>query len=133
MSRDQRVVLTVAVLASFVSFLDGTVVNVALPAISRDLGGGLSTQQWVVDAYLVTLGAFTFLTMWNDFMWPLIILSDDAKYTLPVALAILSGEHVQDTELMMAGSVLTILPVMVVFLALQRAYIRGIMAGSVKG
>lgn len=58
MSRDQRVVLTVAVLASFVSFLDGTVVNVALPAISRDLGGGLSTQQWVVDAYLVTLGAF---------------------------------------------------------------------------
>ncbi|MXS74755.1 MFS transporter [Microbacterium sp. CSI-V] len=58
MSRDQRVVLTVAVLASFVSFLDGTVVTVALPAISRDLGGGLSTQQWVVDAYLVTLGAF---------------------------------------------------------------------------
>lgn len=58
MSRDQRVVLAVAVLASFVSFLDGTVVNVALPAISSDLGGGLSTQQWVVDAYLVTLGAF---------------------------------------------------------------------------
>ncbi|MCT2087226.1 MFS transporter [Microbacterium enclense] len=58
MSRDQRVVLTVAVLASFVSFLDGTVVNVALPAISQELGGGLSTQQWVVDAYLVTLGAF---------------------------------------------------------------------------
>ena len=87
----------------------------------------------VIRPILVTLGAFTFLTMWNDFMWPLIILSDDAKYTLPVALAILSGEHVQDTELMMAGSVLTILPVMIVFLALQRAYIRGIMAGSVKG
>ncbi|MFJ4037865.1 MFS transporter [Microbacterium sp. NPDC090007] len=58
MTREQRVVLTIAVLASFVSFLDGTVVNVALPAIARDLGGGLSTQQWVVDAYLVTLGAF---------------------------------------------------------------------------
>ncbi len=58
MTKEQRVVLTVAVLASFVSFLDGTVVNVALPAIARDLGGGLSTQQWVVDAYLVTLGAF---------------------------------------------------------------------------
>lgn len=58
MTREQRVVLTIAVLASFVSFLDGTVVNVALPAIARELGGGLSTQQWVVDAYLVTLGAF---------------------------------------------------------------------------
>ncbi|WP_307487059.1 MFS transporter [Microbacterium trichothecenolyticum] len=58
MTREQRTVLAVAVLASFVSFLDGTVVTVALPAIARDLGGGLSTQQWVVDAYLVTLGAF---------------------------------------------------------------------------
>ncbi|MDZ8171275.1 MFS transporter [Microbacterium xanthum] len=57
MSRDERVVLTVAILASFVSFLDGTVVTVALPAIRNDLGGGLTTQQWVVDAYLVTLGA----------------------------------------------------------------------------
>ncbi|MFG6403381.1 MFS transporter [Microbacterium sp. P04] len=56
-TRDQRLVLTIAILASFVSFLDGTVVNVALPAISRDLGGGLTTQQWVVDAYLITLGA----------------------------------------------------------------------------
>lgn len=52
------VVIGVAVLASFVSFLDGTIVNVALPAIARELGGGLATQQWVVDAYLVTLGAF---------------------------------------------------------------------------
>lgn len=57
----QRRVLLVAILASFVSFLDGTVVSVALPAIARELGGpgvaGLALQQWVVDAYLVTLGA----------------------------------------------------------------------------
>ena len=82
---------------------------------------------------LVTLAAFTFLSTWNDFMWPLIVLSDDARYTLPVALASLSGEHVQDTELMMAGAVLTVLPVVLVFLALQRAYIRGVMVGGVKG
>lgn len=56
-SRAQRLVLLIAILASFVSFLDGTVVNVALPAIQRELGGGLITQQWVVDAYLITLGA----------------------------------------------------------------------------
>ena len=67
-------------------------------------------------------------------MWPLIVLSDGRMYTLPVALANLVGEHVQDTELMMAGSVLTILPALLVFLVFQRTYIvRGIMAGSVKG
>lgn len=82
---------------------------------------------------LATLAIWTFLGTWNDFMWPLIVLSDDAHYTLPVALANLAGEHVQDTELMMAGSVLTILPVMLVFLFLQRFYIQGIMVGSVKG
>jgi len=82
---------------------------------------------------LATMGIWTFLSTWNDFMWPLIVLSDDAKWTLPVALANLSGEHVQDTELMMAGSVLTILPVMLVFLFLQRYYIQGVMVGSVKG
>lgn len=87
----------------------------------------------VIRPILVTLGAFSLLSTWNDFLWPLVILSDDAMYTLPVALANLSGEHVQDTELMMAGSVLTVLPVLIVFLVLQRAYLRGIMAGSVKG
>lgn len=49
--------LVISILASFVAFLDGSVVNVALPAISRELGGGLGTQQWVVDAYLITLGS----------------------------------------------------------------------------
>jgi multiple sugar transport system permease protein len=82
---------------------------------------------------LATLSIWTFLATWNDFMWPLIVLSDASHYTLPVALANLSGEHVQDTELMMAGSVLTVIPVMLVFLFLQRYYIQGVMAGSVKG
>ena len=82
---------------------------------------------------LATLAIWTFLATWNDFMWPLIVLSDESHYTLPVALANLSGEHVQDTELMMAGSVLTVLPVLAVFLFLQRYYIQGVMAGSVKG
>ena len=50
-----------AILASFVAFLDGTVVNVALPAIERELGGGLTVQQWVVDAYLLTLGSLILL------------------------------------------------------------------------
>jgi EmrB/QacA subfamily drug resistance transporter len=61
MTRQQRLVLIIAILASFVAFLDGSVVNVALPAITRELGGGLPVQQWVVDAYLLTLGALMLL------------------------------------------------------------------------
>ena len=60
-SREQRLVLAIAVLASFVTFLDGSVVNVALPAISRELGGGITVQQWVVDAYLISLGTLILL------------------------------------------------------------------------
>ena len=82
---------------------------------------------------LVTLGLFVFLGSWNDFLWPLIILTDQSNYTLPVALAALSREHVQDIELMMASAVITVAPVLILFLALQRFYIRGMLAGSVKG
>ena len=82
---------------------------------------------------LVTLAIFSFLGAWNDFMWPLIVLADQDLYTLPVALAALSREHVQDNELMMAGSVVTTLPVLVLFLVLQRHYLDGLLAGSVKG
>lgn len=81
---------------------------------------------------LFTLALFTFMGTWNDFMWPLIIMSDDSMYTLPVAIANLMGEHTQDLELMMAGSVVTIIPVVVLFLAFQRHYVRGIMMGGVK-
>ncbi len=57
----QRAVLLVAILASFVSFLDGSIVNVALPAITDELGGGVVTQQWTLDAYLLTLGSLILL------------------------------------------------------------------------
>jgi len=97
---------------------------------------GLILRKIVLPALkpvLITLALFIFLGSWNDFMWPLIILADQDLYTLPVALAALSREHVQDNELMMAGSVVTILPVLVLFLALQRHYLDGLLAGSVKG
>jgi multiple sugar transport system permease protein len=87
----------------------------------------------VLRPILVTLAVLTFLGSWNDFLWPLIVLTDQSMYTLPVALATLSREHAQDNELMMAGAVLTVLPVLLLFLALQRYYIRGILMGSVKG
>jgi multiple sugar transport system permease protein len=81
---------------------------------------------------LVTLAIFAFLGSWNDFMWPLIVLTDGTLHTAPVALASLSREHVQDSELMMAGSVVTIAPVLLLFLGLQRYYMQGLLVGSVK-
>lgn len=82
---------------------------------------------------LVTLATFAFLASWSDFLWPLIILNDTDMQTLPVALANLSREHVQDFELMMAGAVVTLAPVLLLFLLLQRYYLSGLLAGSVKG
>ena len=81
---------------------------------------------------MVTLAIFTFLTAWNDFMWPLIVLTGQEHYTLPLGLASLAREHAQDSELMMAGSVITVVPVLVLFLALQRYWRTDIASGAVK-
>jgi multiple sugar transport system permease protein len=82
---------------------------------------------------MVTLAIYTFLTAWNDFMWPLIALTGEEHYTLPLGLASLAREHATDSELMMAGSVVTVIPVLALFLAMQRYYIEGLLLGSVKG
>jgi multiple sugar transport system permease protein len=108
-----------------------------LIAAARLEGAGELQVYWkivlpLLRPVLTTLGIVTFLATWNDFIWPLIVLTDERRYTLPVALASLVGEHAQDTELMMAGSVLTVLPVLLLFLALQRQYIEGITLGGVK-
>lgn len=82
---------------------------------------------------LVTLALFTFLLSWSDFLWPLIAITDQNLYTLPVALAAIGREHTRDTELMMAGAVVTTVPVLLLFLALQRYYFSGVLGGGVKG
>lgn len=81
---------------------------------------------------LVTLALFTFMGTWNDFLWPLIVLNRQDMYTLPVAIANLMGEHAPDPELMMAGAVVTILPILILFMALQKYYIQGILMGGLK-
>ena len=87
----------------------------------------------VLAPIIVTLALYVFLSSWNDFMWPLIILADQDLYTLPVALAAHSRQNVQDYEIMMAGAVVTTLPVLILFLALQRYYLSELLTGSVKG
>ena len=81
----------------------------------------------------VTLAVFLFLGSWNDFLWPLIVLADQHLYTLPVAVAAIGREHAADGELMMAAAVVTTVPVLAIFLALQRYYITGLLGGSIKG
>ncbi|OFZ45725.1 MAG: hypothetical protein A2381_14850 [Bdellovibrionales bacterium RIFOXYB1_FULL_37_110] len=82
---------------------------------------------------LATITIFTFLSAWNEFLFPLIILREEAKYTLPLALATLNGQFNTDWGLLMAGSVVVIIPVIIVFLLVQKHYIKGLTAGSVKG
>ena len=82
---------------------------------------------------VVTLALFTFLASWSDFLWPLIVISDQNLYTLPVALAAISREHGGDVELMMAGAVVTTAPVLLLFVGLQRYYFNGMLSGGIKG
>ena len=83
---------------------------------------------------LATLGILTFLGSWNNFLLPLIVLTDDAKYNLPVALATFAiGQHASDNGMLMAGSVVIILPVLVVFILLQRYFTQGIAMTGMKG
>jgi len=82
---------------------------------------------------LATLGILTFLASWNNFLWPLVVAQSEDKYTLPVALSIYAiGENKSDYGLLMAGSVAIIVPVLVVFLVLQKHFVRGIAMTGIK-
>ncbi len=81
---------------------------------------------------IATLVIFTFIGSWNEFLWPLIIMLREDRYTLPVALANLNGQYFTDWGLLMAGAVIVVIPAIAVFLMAQKHYIQGIAAGSVK-
>ena len=83
---------------------------------------------------LATLGILTFLGSWNSLLWPLVNSTSERMYTLPVALAIFTrGQHSADYGLLMAGSVVIVVPVLVVFLSLQRYFTQGIATTGLKG
>ena len=81
----------------------------------------------------VVLGVLTFLTAWNDYFWPLIVLSSPEQYTVQVALSSLSGGYVTDQSLVLTGTMLATLPLLAVFALLGKYMISGIMQGAVKG
>jgi len=82
---------------------------------------------------LATLGILTFLASWNNFLWPLVVATTEDKYTLPVALALYSvGQNRLQFGLALAGAVVVVLPVLVVFVILQRHFLRGIATTGLK-
>lgn len=82
---------------------------------------------------LAALAIFTFVRFWNDFLWPLIVLSSDATFTLPVGVASLQGEFGTDYGVIFAGAALAALPMIIFFLVFQRYFLEGVRMGAVKG
>lgn len=82
---------------------------------------------------LATMTIFTFMGAWNEFLWPLIIMTKESKYTLPVALANLNGQHNTEWGLLMAGSVVVILPILLLFIFMQKYFVKGMVLSGIKG
>ena len=82
---------------------------------------------------LATLGILTFLHSWNNFLWPLVVAQSEDKYTLPVALALYSvGQNATQYGLLMAGAVVIIIPVVALFIALQRYFVQSVATTGIK-
>ena len=86
----------------------------------------------IIKPALGALTIYSFLGSWNGYLWPLIILRDEAKYTLPIGLANLVGTYRQDYGMLMAGTLLSLMPIVILFLAMQREFVQGITLGGVK-
>ncbi len=100
-------------------------------------GAGELTIVWrivlpVALPAIATLTIFTLLGAWNDFLWPLLVADSDSSRTLPVGLALLSRKNTVNWPDTMAGTVITAIPMIIAFAVLQRRFIEGLTAGSVK-
>ena len=82
---------------------------------------------------LATVAIFTFLASWDEFVWALTIINDPEKRTLPIAIALFQGQYATSWGIVFAASAIAVVPVIAIFVALQRQFIGGIAAGAVKG
>lgn len=105
---------------------------------SARIDGANSFQIWfrilmpLVKPSILTLAIFTFITSWGDFLWPLIVIGDQNMFTLPLGLNMLSGTFTSDWRLIAAGAIISMAPVIIFFLFLQKQFISGVMRGAVK-
>lgn len=86
-----------------------------------------------VKGVMTVVAIFAFVGSWNDFLWPLIVLSSEQNYTLTVGLNMLKGTFYDDPRLIAAGTIVALVPIIVFFAALQRYFMRGLEQGGIKG
>ncbi|MBS5520823.1 MAG: carbohydrate ABC transporter permease [Clostridiales bacterium] len=82
---------------------------------------------------LATLAVMAFMSSWNDYLIPLVMLSDQEKYTLPLVLNGLEGQFLGEYNLMMAGSLISIIPILILYICMQKYFKEGLQVGGVKG
>ena len=82
---------------------------------------------------IATLAVTTFMESWNDYLWPLLMLTDRNKMTLPIALSTLNGQYNTEYNVLMAGSLISMIPIIVIYLCAQKQFKNGLMAGGIKG
>jgi len=101
-------------------------------------GAGLFRIYWKVilplcRSVIATLSITTFMDSWNDYLWPLVMLTDKSKMTLTLALNSLNGQYGTQYNVLMAGSLLSMLPIILVYIGAQRSFKQGMLEGGVKG
>ena len=82
---------------------------------------------------LATLAVTTFMESWNDYLWQLLMLTDRSKMTLPIALSTLNGQYNTEYNVLMAGSLISMIPIIIIYLCAQKQFKNGLMAGGIKG
>ena len=114
-----------------------TIPNELLESARIDGAGEWSIFQRIVlplaTPIIAVMAILFFTASWRDYIWPLIVLTDDLKFTVSLGLPSLIGPYRQEYGAVMAGSFLSTVPIVAVFLVMQRRFIEGIMAGAVKG
>lgn len=87
----------------------------------------------LTSGILATLGVMAFMGSWNDYLFPLVMISDKKKFTLPLILSALQGQYSSDYNLLMAGSLISILPILIVYILAQKYFRSGLQVGGIKG
>ncbi len=82
---------------------------------------------------LATLAVFAFMQAWNAYLWPLFVINDESMMTLPVGLALLHGRYLTEWNLVMAGAVVTVIPMLIIYLLAQDYFVKGVVTSGLKG
>ena len=115
----------------------GSIPNELIEAAQIDGAGEFTTFHKIVvpnmGAALSALGIFQFLWVWDDYLWPFLMLQDMSKYTLPVGLSLFNGQYFSNNGGIFAAASISVIPVILVYLMLQKQFIEGIAVTGIKG